>query len=188
MDMLLCSNRRWTERIFLVFLVNYKHRYNKISCNRGIPLESCWEVNTIYDCIRSNSFEKGRKRKSKGKRESRCIKHLWQRVLLLYESCLLFPRICYRRGTAAIVIVVNGFARANHRSNVSELKFNSSPTWTGKLESASRRKHSFSSRMESRSRERGMRRWGCCDRGVKSVLVRKKTGWCEGREREREIE
>lgn len=70
--------------------------------------------------------------------------------MLLFE--LPFVLACLL--PTAIVIVVNGFARANHRSTVISSQQNSIPPRLGG-ESASRRKHSFSWRMESRSRERG---------------------------------
>lgn len=73
-----------------------------------------------------------------------------ERVLLLFE--LPFVLACLL--PTAIVIVVNGFARANHRSTVISRQQNSIPPLPNG-ESASRRKHSFSSRVESRLRERG---------------------------------
>lgn len=76
-----------------------------------------------------------------------------ERVSLLFE--LPFVLACLL--PTAIVIVVNGFCtRKSSFSSYREIhaaKFNSSPP----LPPNRRRKHSFSSRMESRSRERGAR-------------------------------
>lgn len=165
---------------FSIFLLN-STVHDMISGSRGIVWN--WRANDIRNCAGTN-FSKwwGKKKKSRTVQVgTACINHPSivrskdgrERVSLLFE--LPFVLACLL--PTAIVIVVNGFCtRKSSFSSYREIhaaKFNSSPP----LPPNRRRKHSFSSRMESRSRERGAREdWW---KGVGAVIGMKDGRWKE---------